>query len=176
MEYKQALRLFKEQGSTDFYWIFDEISRQGMVPTGNSYRLDYTFLFETGDIVQAANAQELADLVGLPDLPATLEAINKHVAEGTEDDFGNAKIRHMLTDGTMYALKVTPTPYIAQGGLMIDPACHVQREDGSFIPGLYAAGDVTGSVENRDGAMYRIGLTQAIAYGYIAGETIASEI
>lgn len=59
---------------------------------------------------------------------------------------------------------------------MIDPACHVQREDGSPIKGLYAAGDVTGSVENRDGAMYRIGLTQAIGYGLIAGRTMSAEI
>ena len=176
MEYKQALRVFKEQDSTDFYWIFDEISRQGMVPSGNSYRLDYTFLFDTGDIVEAANYTELAEKVGLPDLPATLEAINEHVANGTEDEFGNAKIRHLLLDGPMYALKVTPTPYIAQGGLAIDLAGHVCREDGSTIPGLYAAGDVTGSVENRDGAMYRIGLTQAIAYGHIAGQTMASEM
>ena len=147
-----------------------------MVPSGNSYRLDYTFLFDTGDIVEAANYTELAEKVGLPDLPATLEAINEHVANGTEDEFGNAKIRHLLLDGPMYALKVTPTPYIAQGGLAIDLAGHACREDGSAIPGLYAAGDVTGSVENRDGAMYRIGLTQAIAYGHIAGQTMASEM
>lgn len=176
LEYKQALRVFKEQDSTDFYWVFDEISRQGMVPSGNSYRLDYTFLFDTGDIVEAANYTELAEKVGLPDLPATLEAINEHVANGTEDEFGNAKIRHLLLDGPMYALKVTPTPYIAQGGLAVDLTGHACREDGSAIPGLYAAGDVTGSVENRDGAMYRIGLTQAIAYGHIAGQTMASEM
>ena len=42
--------------------------------------------------------------------------------------------------------------------------------------GLYAAGDVVGSVENRDGAMYRIGLTQAIAFGLIAGDTMSQEI
>ena len=35
LEYKQALRVFKEQSSTDFYWICDEVSRQGMVPSGN---------------------------------------------------------------------------------------------------------------------------------------------
>lgn len=176
LEYKQALRQFKEQDSTDFYWVFDEISRQGMVPSGNSYRLDYTFLLETGDATEAANYHDLAEKLNLPELVASLDAVNACVANGTEDEFGNVKLRTMLVDGPMYAIKVTPTPYIAQGGLMIDPACHVQREDGSPIKGLYAAGDVTGSVENRDGAMYRIGLTQAIGYGLIAGRTMSAEI
>ena len=52
----------------------------------------------------------------------------------------------------------------------------MQKEDGTNIAGLYAAGDVVGSVENRDGAMYRIGLTQAIAFGLIAGDTMSQEI
>ncbi len=176
LEYKQALRQFKEQDSTDFYWVFDEISRQGMVPSGNSYRLDYTFLLETGDATEGENYRDLAEKLGLPELVASLDAVNACVANGTEDEFGNVKLRTMLVDGPMYAIKVTPTPYIAQGGLMIDPACHVQREDGSPIKGLYAAGDVTGSVENRDGAMYRVGLTQAIGYGLIAGRTMSAEI
>ena len=176
LEYKQALRQFKEQDSTDFYWVFDEISRQGMVPSGNSYRLDYTFLLETGDATEGENYRDLAEKLGLPELVASLDAVNACVANGTEDEFGNVKLRTMLVDGPMYAIKVTPTPYIAQGGLMIDPACHVQREDGSPIKGLYAAVDVTGSVENRDGAMYRVGLTQAIGYGLIAGRTMSAEI
>ncbi|WP_180326613.1 FAD-binding protein [Raoultibacter phocaeensis] len=176
MEYKQALRVFKDQPTTDFYWVFDEVSRQGMVPSGNSYRLDYTFLLETGDATEAGNYQELAEKLNLPDLTATLDAVNECARNGAVDEFGNEKLRAMLLDGNMYAIKVTPTPYIAQGGLKVDPACHVQKEDGTPIAGLYAAGDVVGSVENRDGAMYRIGLTQAIAYGLIAGETMSAEL
>lgn len=176
MEYKQALRVFKDQETTDFYWVFDEISRQGMVPSGNSYRLDYTFLLETGDATEAGNYQELAEKLNLPDLVSTLDAVNECAANGTEDEFGNEKLCTMLVNGPMYAIKVTPTPYIAQGGLKVDPACHVQKEDGTNIAGLYAAGDVVGSVENRDGAMYRIGLTQAIAFGLIAGNTMSQEI
>lgn len=176
MEYKQALRVFKDQETTDFYWVFDEVSRQGMVPSGNSYRLDYTFLLETGDATEAKDYRELAEKLDLPDLVATLDAVNECAINGAEDEFGNEGLRAMLVDGPMYAIKVTPTPYIAQGGLKVDPACHVQREDGANIAGLYAAGDVVGSVENRDGAMYRIGLTQAIAFGLIAGRTMAQEI
>lgn len=176
IEYKQALRQFKDQSSTDFYWIFDEVSRQGMPPSGNSYQLDYTFLLDTGDIVSAENYEELAKETGLSNLVATLDTVNRCAIGEAADEFGNEKLPSLLTDGPMYALKVTPSPYIAQGGIVIDPACHVQREDGSTIPGLYAAGDVTGSVENRDGAMYRVGLTQALGYGILAGQTVVSEL
>ena len=50
------------------------------------------------------------------------------------------------------------------------------KEDGSTIPGLYAAGDVTGSIEEKDGKKYGMGFDAALAYGYIAGETIDAEV
>jgi len=176
LEYKIALKSFKEQEGTDFYWIFDERGKQGLSPSGNSYRLDYTFLLETGDITAADSLEELEEKLGMTELVNSLNTVNDCVANGKEDPFGNAKIKHMLTDGKMYALKVIPSPYIAQGGVKIDPETHVQREDGSIIAGLYACGDVTGSIECRDGAMYRVGLAQAVGYGLAACETVLKEI
>ena len=82
----------------------------------------------------------------------------------------------MQLDGPMYAMKILPTPYIAQGGVKVDLSGHVQREDDSLIEGLYAVGDVTGALENRDGADYMIGLTQAVGYGLVVGETVAADL
>ena len=53
---------------------------------------------------------------------------------------------------------------------------HVINTEGEIIPGLYAAGDVTGSAEERDGVAYGNGATQSVAFGMAAGETIAAEI
>ena len=50
------------------------------------------------------------------------------------------------------------------------------KEDGSVIPGLYAGGDVVGSIEEKDGKKYGMGFDAALAYGYIAGEVIAKEL
>jgi len=176
IEYKVALKSFKEQDSTDFYWIFDERGRQNFHPNGNSYRLDYRFLMETGDVVEADNIEDLQEKTGLSGLVETIAKVNDCAVNGVEDEFGNTKLAKILSSGKMYALKVIPSPYIAQGGVKIDPQTHVQREDGSIIEGLYAAGDVTGSAECRDSAIYRIGLAQALAYGYAAYETILQEI
>ena len=55
-------------------------------------------------------------------------------------------------------------------GITVDE--HLQTN----VKGVYAAGDVTGALENRDGANYMIGLTQAFAYGLIAGKTVAADL
>lgn len=44
------------------------------------------------------------------------------------------------------------------------------------IPGLYAAGDVYGSIEEKDAKQYGMGFDAALCYGYIMGETLKSEI
>ena len=73
-------------------------------------------------------------------------------------------------------MRVDPTFYLTTGGLAIDTEAHVLKEDGSIIAGLYAGGDVTGSIEEKDGKKYGMGFDAALAYGYIAGETIAKEL
>ena len=102
--------------------------------------------------------------------------MNDCALNGAEDPCGNASLAAMNLNGPMFACKIIPTPYIAQGGLLVDLDGRVQREDGSVIEGLYAAGDVTGALENRDGANYMIGLTQAFGYGMIVGKTVAADL
>ena len=176
LSYIVALRSFKEEPTTDFYWIFDDAASYGLYPNGNSFGVDYTFLKQTGDIISGDNYADLAEKANLPGLVAALDAVNDCALNGTEDAFGNAALKPLNTAGKMHACKLIPTPYIAQGGVMIDLDGRVQREDGSVIEGLYAAGDVTGALENRDGANYMIGLTQAFAYGLIAGKTVAADL
>ncbi len=175
-DYKEYLHLFKEKESTDFYWVFDKTAYYGLNPNGNTYGIDYRFLEETGDMISGKDYQDLADQYDLPDLIASLDAVNDCVANGTEDEFGNPNLTSMDANNEMYAVMVTPTPYIAQGGVYIDLKAHVLKEDDSILPGLYAAGDVTGAVDNLDGHPYNIGLSQAFAYGLIAAETIAEEL
>ena len=175
-DYKKYLHLFKEKESTDFYWVFDSAAYYGLMPAGNSYGIDYKFLTETGDLIEGDNYQDLADKYGLTNLVASLDAVNDCVNNGTEDEFGNTKLPAIDVNNKMYAVKVLPTPYIAQGGVYIDLQGHALKEDGSAVPGLYAAGDVTGAVDNLDGHPYNIGLSQAFAWGQIAGDTVLSEL
>lgn len=176
ISYIIALRKFREEPTTDFYWVFDEPSSYGLFPNGNSMRIDYQWLLKTGDIIKGENYEDLAQKAGLPGLVAALDTVNDCALNGAEDPCGNKSLKSMVLDGPMYAMKIVPSPYIAQGGVKIDLAGHVQREDDSIVEGLYAVGDVTGALENRDGADYMIGLTTAVGYGLIVGETVAAEV
>ena len=65
ISYIVALRKFKEEPTTDFYWVFDDPASYGLMPNGNASRIDYSFLLETGDIVKGENYEDLAEKTGL---------------------------------------------------------------------------------------------------------------
>ena len=50
------------------------------------------------------------------------------------------------------------------------------REDGSVIPNLYAAGDVCGSIEEKDGCNYKMGFDAAMTFGYIMADSINTDL
>jgi fumarate reductase flavoprotein subunit len=62
------------------------------------------------------------------------------------------------------------------GGLAIDGRCRVQREQGGFIEGLYAAGSTTGGHEGGPRAGYTGGLSKALTFGWRAGNCIAETL
>ena len=59
------------------------------------------------------------------------------------------------------------------GGLVIDIRCRVLRADGSPIPGLFAAGEVTGGVHGANRIGGNAG-TETLVFGRIAGEEAAA--
>ena len=67
------------------------------------------------------------------------------------------------------------------GGLKIDVDTHVLNENGEVIPGLYAAGDVTGGIHrwySRIEPSNRLGgnaIADCMTYGRKAGEFVAKE-
>ena len=64
------------------------------------------------------------------------------------------------------------TVHYTMGGVRISPKAQVLREDGTLIPGLWAAGEVTGGIHgvNRMGAN---GVNDALVFGRIAGLSVA---
>lgn len=67
---------------------------------------------------------------------------------------------------------VAPAAHTSLGGVVIDTRCRVLREDGSAIPGLYAAGEVTGGVHGRNRLGGNAG-TEVLVFGKIAGSEAA---
>ena len=55
-------------------------------------------------------------------------------------------------------------------------AAVVLSDSGEAVAGLYAAGDVCGSIEEKDGRPYAMGFDAAMNYGYLMAETVKGEI
>ena len=67
---------------------------------------------------------------------------------------------------------VAPAPHTSLGGVAIDAHCRVLRADGTPIPGLFAAGEVTGGVHGRNRLGGNAG-SEVLVFGRIAGESAA---
>lgn len=99
---------------------------------------------------KAATVDELAGLCKMPaeKLRSTVDAYNVAASGEGADSFGKPKeYLCSLKDAPFYAMDVSadsklfPCPMITFGGLVVDEDTgQVKRDDGSVIPGLYAAG------------------------------------
>lgn len=102
-------------------------------------------LLEEGElIVKADTAQELGEMLSMPELAGTLEAYNASAAAGEDPDFGRTEKLVPFENGPFYAVKTIPYCSWATGGPMANENMEVLREDGSVIPGLYVAGEGAG--------------------------------
>jgi len=148
------------------------------------YHKEYTYLLEQGLIYKADTLKDAAEYFGvnveaLLNTVATYNEYTKDFEAGmdtteADKDFNrNAKMA-LIDEGPFYIEKVAPAVHHTMGGLLIDVETHVLTEDGSIIPGLYAAGEVTGGVHGTN----RLGgnaLLDMSVFGKIAGETIVAD-
>ncbi len=73
-----------------------------------------------------------------------------------------------------YAVPLTTTIHHTMGGLKINEKTEVLNEKGEPIPGLYAAGEVTGGIHGSN-RLGRNALTDLLVFGYIAGQEVAKK-
>lgn len=76
----------------------------------------------------------------------TIAAYNDAIANDEADPQGREKAREPIVDAPFYAIKVAPGIHHTMGGLRINTATEVLDADGEAIPGLFAAGEVTGGI------------------------------
>ena len=98
----------------------------------------------------------------------TMETWNSYVEAKNDPDFGRTSFANPLNNGPYYAIKVTAGVHHTMGGVTINSATEVLKEDGTVIPGLFAAGEVTGGVHGAN----RLGgnaVADFTVFGRIAG-------
>ena len=166
----------EEVNGDTFYYIFDDAAAVSTRDYEN-YGFDgYKALFEKGEAVRYDSLDACVEALDLPGLPASVEENNAAALSGEPDKYGRKNCPFIETREGVWAVRVDPTFYLTPAGLAIDTKAHVLKEDGSAIGNLYAAGDVAGSIEEKDGKPYGCGFIAATTYGWIAAETIAEEM
>ena len=163
------------------YTVFDsDIVREAVKDTPALSRMwltipegkipDYVY---SGNTV--AEAAKKAGLDGV-ELKKTIEKYNKDVSNGVDTEFGRQHLEGKI--GKLVKIQkapffIFPTPSVIFGtycGLLIKPNAQVVDVFGDIIPGLYAAGEVTGGVHGA-GYMSGSGYAKALSFGRVAGQT-----
>ena len=124
-----------------------------------------------GYTVEGQTYEELADAMGVDSaaFAETMDAWNACVAAGKDEEFGRTSFANPLDTAPYYAIKVTAGVHHTMGGLKINTNTEVLKADGSVIPGLFAAGEVTGGVHGAN----RLGgnaVSDFTVFGRIAGK------
>lgn len=123
-----------------------------------------------GYTVTGATYEELGKAMGV-DAAAfaeTMEKWNGYVEAKNDPDFGRTSFANPLNTAPYYAIKVTAGVHHTMGGLKINANTEVLNEKGEVIPGLFAAGEVTGGVHGAN----RLGgnaVADFTVFGRIAG-------
>lgn len=123
-----------------------------------------------GYTVTGATYEELGKAMGV-DAAAfaeTMEKWNGYVEAKNDPDFSRTSFANPLNTAPYYAVKVTAGVHHTMGGLKINANTEVLNEKGEVIPGLFAAGEVTGGVHGAN----RLGgnaVADFTVFGRIAG-------
>lgn len=180
-----TLALF-EQADTTMYIVMDSDT----YPNGdelNNFGESMASLVSAGRALKADTLEELAALMEVPaeNLIETVNNYNRYCQggdqEGQADEFGRTLftdtdgINNGINNGPFYAAMRVPTVHHTMGGVQINEHAQAISTSGEVIPGLFAAGEVTGGIHGTN----RLGgnaLTDTIVFGRIAGTSAANYV
>ena len=147
------------------YIIFDQHLRDGLKAIEK--------YVSTGITVQGDTIEDLAEQLEIDPatLADTLNKWNQYVADQKDPDFDRTTgMEADLSQPPYYAIKIAPGIHHTMGGVKIDTSARVIDVSGKPIPGLFAAGEVTGGVHGGN----RIGgnaVADIVVFGTVASES-----
>lgn len=126
---------------------------------------------KSGMLHKGETIDDIAQFFKIPvdNLKATIARVNEFARTGKDLDFNYRAKFTDLSTGPYWIYRGVPSVHHTMGGLKINPKAEVIGVDGKPIPGLWAAGEVTGSTHGSN----RLGsnaYTDIIVFGRIAGE------
>nr|WP_304625158.1 flavocytochrome c [uncultured Parasutterella sp.] len=151
------------------------VDADGFEQQKNSKGPENEAALKAGTLYYADTIEDLAKKTGLPakELKEAVDTYNKAV-DTKKDPFGRAEtvLVNKIIKAPFYAGRVTMKRHHTMGGVIINKDAQVIDRHGNVIPGLYAAGEVTGGIHGTN----RVGgnaMADIFTYGRIAGVNAA---
>ncbi len=164
--------LFEQEDA--FMWVILDSKNYPTGDVKNNFNETIDELVAAGRAYKADTLEDLAKQIGV-DPDNLVEAVNKFneaVETGGPDEFGRTLFQWKIDTPPFYAGARVPTVHHTMGGVEINEKAQVLDVNGNVIPGLYAAGEVTGGIHGSN----RLGgnaLADITVFGRIAGENAA---
>jgi succinate dehydrogenase/fumarate reductase flavoprotein subunit len=136
-------------------------------------------LESSGQLVKAESLEELAAGMGIDTdgLVATVAAVNRSLDEGSDDVLWGEPLQVARIEAPpFFGIRVVPTLAKAFGGIEVHTDGRVVDVAGEFIPGLYAAGELTGMAGGslvEDGG-FTGSLSAVMLSGWVVAESLSS--
>ena len=151
------------------------VDADGFEQQKNSKGPENEAALKAGTLYYADSIEDLAQKIGVPanNLKEAVDTYNKAV-DTKKDPLGRAEgvLVNKIIKAPFYAGRVTMKRHHTMGGVIINKDAQVIDRRGNVVPGLYAAGEVTGGIHGTN----RVGgnaMADIFTYGRIAGVNAA---
>ena len=164
--------ILEQTGGYTYQLWNDDINK--ISGTMKVHEAEYEELLKQKMIVKADTLEEAAAFfdIDIQNLKETVKKVNQYAKNGKDEEFNHRGELVSLAKGPYYIEKAAPSVHHTMGGLVINDKTEVLNKDGQPIPGLYAAGELTGVIHGSN----RLGgnaITDIIVFGRIAGQEVS---
>lgn len=158
------------QSNNMAYELIDSIVIEEM-NLENLYKNELAKCYEQGVLVKGS-LEECSKFFNLPfeEVKETIKRYNNFAKEGKDLDFNRTEHLEPIGEGPYLMFSCIVSVHHTMGGLEIDEFARVIDKSGNPIPGLYAAGEVTGGIHgaNRLGSL---SMPDTVTFGRIAARS-----
>ena len=142
--------------------------------TVKAHANEYEAFTKQGIMTTCDDLKCIADFPKIPfdQLQKTVKRVSDMAGKGNDKDFNHRAGLMDMQQGKYYVIKAVPSTHHTMGGVRINEKAEALTAEGKVIPGLWAAGEVTGVTHGTN----RLGgnaYPDIIVFGRIAGEAAA---
>ena len=164
--------ILKQTGG--YCWVLWNDKIGSISNTVKEHPTEYEAFTKQGIMATCDDLKCVADFTKIPfdSLKGTVNRVSSMTGKGKDKDFNHRSGLVDMTQGKYYVIKAVPSVHHTMGGVRINEKAQALTAEGKAIPGLWAAGEVTGVTHGTN----RLGgnaYTDIIVFGRIAGKAAA---